>query len=279
MEETKAVLTAHAVVSGLEAVTLLSYGGVYQRQKVLDNRATSRLAKINEFKRQGVRLSTNWRADGIKYKDNPLKQQKWKNRLNRIRGVKGIDLGRLTKMQKSAAKWSNFQSKVASKLRFASHAFAVAGFGFSVYTLVHFTQAQAEAEERQEKLKELEKELAGIQENMNSIVKMIEAVSLTSVSKTEADLRLEFLSVKLDNAINETGHLTDMWQDIHSEVVELEKDATLGINSSANEQLDVFTNLMSLLRKIEENWLSIDDFALQISNNFYTEEIDENLDE
>ena len=279
MEETKAVLTAHAVVSGLEAVTLLSYGGVYQRQKVLDNRATSRLAKINRFKRQGVRLSTNWRADGIKYKDNPLKQQKWKNRLNRIRGVKGIDLGRLTKMQKSAAKWSNFQSKVASKLRFASHAFAVAGFGFSIYTLVHFTQAQAEAEERQEKLKELERELAGIQENMNSIVKMIEAVSLTSVSKTEADLRLEFLSVKLDNAINETSHLTDMWQDIHSEVVELEKDATLGINSSANEQLDVFTNLMRALRKIEENWLSIDDFALQISNNFYTEEIDENLDE
>ena len=47
----------------------------------------------------------------------------------------------------------------------------MAGFGFSIYTLVHFTQAQAEAEERQEKLKELEKELAGIQENMNSIVK------------------------------------------------------------------------------------------------------------
>ena len=36
---------------------------------------------------------------------------------------------------------------------------------------------------------------------------------------------------------------------------------------------------MRALRKIEENWLSIDDFALQISNNFYTEEIDENLDE
>ena len=282
LKQTKAVLTANVVVSGLESATLLSYGGIYQRQKVLENRATSRLAKINKFKRQGIRLSSNWKVDGIKYKDNPLKQQTWRNRLNkviRVNAKTGIDLGRLTKMQKTAAKWSNIQSKIASKLRFASGAFAVLGFGFGIFSLVQFTQSQDEAAERQEKLKELEKELEGIQEKMDSIVKMIEAVSLTSASKTEAEFRLDFLSVKLDNAINEASQLTDLWQNIHSEVVELENDAILGINSSANEQLDKFTNLMKALRKIEENWLSIDDFALQISNTFYTEEIDADLDE
>ena len=283
LHHTGAVLKAHVVVAGLESATLVSHALIYGRGKNLDTKAKSRLATLNHFKRGIAANEIKARANAIQYKDNPIRQQKWQNRLNkavRVNTQTGKDLAKLTKMQKSAAHWSkNRYLKFAKGLGYASGAFSFASVGLGIYTLIHFVQHQDEMKEQEERLEKLKTDLERIGEEMGKISNMITAISLTSASKIEAEFRLEVLSVKLDNAIVEASKLTDLWLNIHSEVEELEKDAILGINSSENEQLDTFTNLMKALRKIEENWLSIDDFALQISNTFYNDEMDADLDE